>query len=76
MCGCYVDASKEKVVTFRETFLNLEDEEFHKYLEIAGKCLSGTLGNNLLELEFSHRGGSARRPSADPHGTAGQPSYR
>ncbi len=52
MCGCYVDASKEKVVTFRETFLNLEDEEFHKYLEIAGKCLSGTLGNNLLELEF------------------------
>lgn len=52
MCGCYVDASREKVVQFSQTFLNLEDEEFHKYLEIAGKCLSGTIGNNLMELEF------------------------
>ena len=33
-------------------FLNLEEEEFHKYLEIANKSLSGTLGNNLLELSF------------------------
>ena len=46
------DINKEIVVTFDETFLNLEDEEFYKYLEIAKKTLSGTLGNNLLELEF------------------------
>lgn len=52
MCGCYVDASKEKVVKFNETFLNLEDEEFHKYLEIANKSLSGSIGNNLIELNF------------------------
>ncbi len=52
MVGCYVDANKEIVLTFRETFLNLEDEEFHKYLEIANKAMSGTLGNNLLELPF------------------------
>ncbi len=52
MCGCYVNAQKEIVVTFNETFLNLVDEEFYKYLEIAKKTLSGTLGNNLLELEF------------------------
>ena len=52
MCGCYVDADRKKVLTFGETFLNLEDEEFHKYLEIAKKVLSGTIGNNLLELEF------------------------
>lgn len=52
MVGCYVDANKEMVLTFSETFLNLEDEEFHKYLEIANKSLSGTLGNNLLELPF------------------------
>ena len=52
MCGCYVDAVRNKVLTFGETFLNLEDEEFHKYLEIAKKVLSGTIGNNLLELEF------------------------
>lgn len=52
MCGCYVNAHREIVVSFDETFLNLEDEEFYKYLEIAKKTLSGTLGNNLLELEF------------------------
>lgn len=52
MCGCYVDAEKKKLVTFSQKFLNLEEDEFYKYLEIAGKALSGTLGNNLLELEF------------------------
>ena len=52
MCGCYVDAEKNKLVTFSQKFLNLEADEFYKYLEIAGKALSGTLGNNLLELEF------------------------
>lgn len=52
ICGCYVDAEKNKLVTFAQNFLNLEDEEFYKYLEIANKSLSGTLGNQLLELEF------------------------
>ena len=52
LCGCYVDAGKNKVVDLSETFLNLEDEEFYKYLEIAKKTLSGTIGNNLLELNF------------------------
>ena len=52
MCGCYVDAEKNKLVTFSQKFLNLEEDEFYTYLEIAGKALSGTLGNNLLELEF------------------------
>ena len=53
MCGCYVDANKNKIVELNETFLNLEDEEFFKYLEIAKKALSGTIGNNLLELNFA-----------------------
>ena len=52
LCGCYVDAGKNKVVDLSETFLNLEVEEFYKYLEIAKKTLSGTIGNNLLELNF------------------------
>lgn len=52
MCGCYVDADRNKVTTIGETFLNLEEEEFHKYLEIAKKVMSGAIGNNLLELEF------------------------
>lgn len=52
MCGCYVDADRNKVTTIGETFLNLEEEELFKYLEITKKVLSGTIGNNLLELEF------------------------
>mgnify|MGYP002624318606 CR=1 FL=1 len=52
LAGCYVNSAKEKVLTFCEDFLNLEDEEFFKYLEIANKTLSGTLKNNLLELTF------------------------
>lgn len=52
MSGCYVNAAREILLNFNETFLNLEDDEFYKYLEIAKKTLSGTLGNNLLELNF------------------------
>lgn len=52
LCGCYVNGEKEIILNLEETFLNLEDEEFFKYLDIAKKTLSGTLGNNLLELPF------------------------
>jgi len=52
MCGCYVNSEKNIVLKLNETFLNLEEEEFFKYLEIAKKTLSGTVGNNLLELNF------------------------
>lgn len=52
LCGCYVNNEKEIVLNIEETFLNLEEDEFFKYLEIAKKTLSGTIGNNLLELEF------------------------
>lgn len=52
MCGCYVTGEKYMLLKFRETFLNLEEEEYFKYLEIAKKVLSGTIGNNILELNF------------------------
>jgi hypothetical protein len=52
MCGCYVSGEKHIILKFRETFLNLEEEEYFKYLEIARKVLSGTIGNNILELNF------------------------
>lgn len=56
MCGCYVNAQKNVVLKLNETFLSLRDEEFFKYLEIARKALSGTIGNNLLELDFPLNG--------------------
>lgn len=52
LVGCYVDCNHNKVCKFGGKFLTLEEEEYYKYLEIANKVLSGTVGNNLLDLEF------------------------
>lgn len=52
LAGCYVDCNKNVVLRFNENFLNLAEEEFYKYLEIARKTLSGNIGNNILEHEF------------------------
>ena len=52
MCGCYVNGEKNVILKFRETFLNSEEDDYFKFLEIARKVLSGTIGNNILELNF------------------------
>jgi hypothetical protein len=52
MCGCYVNGEKQIILKFRETFLNIDEDDFFKYMEIAKKVLSGSVGNNLLELSF------------------------
>ena len=52
LVGCYVDCNHNKICKFGGKFLTLEEDEYYKYLEIANKVLSGTLGNNLLNLEF------------------------
>lgn len=53
MCGCYVDGEKEKITKFNETFLNLPEEEKHKYFDIFKKTLSGTPGKNLIDMRFT-----------------------
>ncbi len=52
ICGCYVDGEKNKKTEFKQAFLSLPEEEMFKYFEILRKTLSGTLGKNLLTLEF------------------------
>lgn len=52
ICGCYVDAEKNKKMVFKEPFLALPDEDMFKYFEIFRKALSGTIGKNLVNLEF------------------------
>lgn len=52
LCGCYVDSEKRQLVNINETFLNLDEDEFYKYLDIAKKTLSGPVGDHLLNLEF------------------------
>lgn len=53
MAGCYVDINRNKIVKLNETFLNLPEEEFYKYLELAKKTMAGTVGNNILEVDFN-----------------------
>lgn len=53
LCGCYVDGARSKVTRINETFLNLPEEEQHKYFEIFRKNYSGTQGKNLLDMSFS-----------------------
>ncbi len=55
LCGCYVNSDKEKVKVFSESFLDLEEKEQHKYLEIFRKNLSGTIGKNLVDLSFNNQ---------------------
>lgn len=52
ICGCYVDAEKEKRTTFKEAFFSLPEEEAFKYFEILKKTMSGTIGRNLMTMEF------------------------
>ena len=52
ICGCYVDGEKEKKAQMKEMFLSLPEEEMFKYFDIFRKTLSGTLGKNLVNMEF------------------------
>ena len=52
ICGCYVDGEKEKKATFKDAFLSLPEEEMFKYFDLFRKALSGTIGKNLLNMEF------------------------
>ena len=52
ICGCYVDHEKTKVVETKDAFLSLPEEEGFKYFDIFKKTLSGTIGKNLLNMEF------------------------
>ena len=52
ICGCYVDGEKNKKTELKEAFLSLSEEESFKYFEIFKKTLSGTIGKNLINMEF------------------------
>lgn len=53
LCGCYVDGVRNKITQFNENFLNLPEEEKHKYFDIFKKTLSGTPGKNLVDMKFN-----------------------
>jgi hypothetical protein len=50
--GCYVNASREIVCTIDQPIIMLGQEESEMLLTNLRKTLSGTLGKNLLDIEF------------------------
>lgn len=52
ICGCYVDGEKNIKTQIKEAFLSLPEEETFKYFNIFKQTLTGTLGKNLLNMEF------------------------
>ncbi len=52
ICGCYVDSEKQKRTELKEAFLSLPEEEAFKYFAIFRSGLSGTIGKNLIHMEF------------------------
>ena len=52
LSGCYVNGNKEIVAQSKDAFLSLPEEEIFKYLTIFKQTLSGTIGKNLINMEF------------------------
>ena len=52
ICGCYVDHEKNKKMESKEAFLSLPEEEAFKYFDIFKKTLSGSIGKNMINMEF------------------------
>ena len=52
IAGCYVDHEKIKKMESKSAFLSLPEEDTFKYFDILRKTLSGSVGKNLLNLEF------------------------
>lgn len=52
IAGCYVDHEKNKRMESKSEFLSLPEEEAFKYFDIFKKTLSGTMGKNMLNMEF------------------------
>lgn len=52
IAGCYVGGEKQKIMTMKEAFLSLPEEEMHKYCDLLRRVLSGTIGRQLHMLDF------------------------
>ena len=61
--GCYVNAAKEIVTRIDMSLGLMDQEEKEMYYKILKKALSGTLGRNLIDIEFS----TAQVESSDEH---------
>ena len=51
--GCYVGADGHVISDFAQPVVTMPQEENEKYMAIFKRALSGTLGQNLCEIEFT-----------------------
>lgn len=61
--GCYVNAAHEIVTRLDMSVGMMGEEEAELYLKLLKKTLSGTLGKNLMDIEFS----TAQVENSDEH---------
>lgn len=52
ICSCYVDSKKNKRTELKEAFLSLPEEEGFKYFTILKSALAGSVGKNLVNMDF------------------------
>ena len=53
ICGCYVDSKKEIISEFDQSLGMMTEEDANGMLSLLKKALSGHIGTNLLEIEFT-----------------------
>lgn len=53
--GCYVNENKSVIAKLEQSLGLTTEEEMESYLNLLKKSLSGTLGRNLLDIEFSNQ---------------------
>jgi len=51
--GCYVNAQKEIISSFRQSTGMMPENEAEKYFNVLKRTLSGTIGKNLIDISFS-----------------------
>lgn len=52
IASCYVDHEKNRLTYHNSSFLSLDEEECFKYFDLFKKTLSGSIGKNLLSIDF------------------------
>lgn len=53
ICGCYVNDNREIISTFSHSVALAPQEETEKYLAIFKRTLTGGLGRNLIDIDFT-----------------------
>ena len=53
ICGCFVNDDKEIISEFDQSLGSMSQEDADEMLSVLKKVLSGTVGRNLIDMEFT-----------------------